>query len=184
MVELMPRARVIPVAAPAPRSVTILGATGSIGASTVDLLKRHRDRYRVEAISAKRNARALARIARELDARFAAIADEDAYADLKEDLAGTAIEAGAGRAAVLVGAHRVGRTVPYLVQGGDPSRHARAGAQAPELVDGPQGHDRFGHADEQGPRAGGGASLVRHGIGADRGAGASAVGGSWAGRVS
>jgi 1-deoxy-D-xylulose-5-phosphate reductoisomerase len=117
MVELMPRARVIPVAAPAPRSVTILGATGSIGASTVDLLKRHRDRYRVEAISAKRNARALARIARELDARFAAIADEDAYADLKEDLAGTGIEAGAGRAAVLEAAQRPADWVMAAIAG-------------------------------------------------------------------
>ena len=117
MVELMPRARVSPVAAPAPRAVTILGATGSIGASTIDLLKRHRARYRVEAISAKRNARALARIARELDARFAAVADEDAYADLKDDLAGTGIEAGAGRAAMLEAAQRPADWVMAAIAG-------------------------------------------------------------------
>src|ERR1700680_3089215 len=101
MVESVPRARTAPVAMAAPRSVTILGATGSIGASTIDLLKRNRSRYRVEAVSANRNGRALARIARELDARFAAVADEDAYRDLKEGLAGSAIEAAAGPSAMI-----------------------------------------------------------------------------------
>ncbi len=51
------------------RSITILGATGSIGASTVDLIKRNRDRYRVEAVTAGRNAAALAKVAREVGAR-------------------------------------------------------------------------------------------------------------------
>ena len=93
MIESVPRARTAPVAIAAPRSVTILGATGSIGASTIDLLKRGSSRYRVEAVSANRNGRALARIARDLDARFAAVADNGAYRDLKEDLAGSGIEA-------------------------------------------------------------------------------------------
>ena len=48
------------------RSVTLLGATGSIGSSTVDLLKRGNGRYRVEAVTANRNAAALAQLAREL----------------------------------------------------------------------------------------------------------------------
>ncbi len=51
------------------RTVTLLGATGSIGASTIDLLKRQRERYRVEAVSAHRSAAALAALARELGAR-------------------------------------------------------------------------------------------------------------------
>ena len=55
------------------RTVTLLGATGSIGASTVDLLKRERERYRVEAVSANTNAAALAALAREVGARFAAV---------------------------------------------------------------------------------------------------------------
>ena len=50
--------------APAERTVTILGATGSIGASTVDLLKRERNRFRIEALSANKNAAARAAIAR------------------------------------------------------------------------------------------------------------------------
>src|SRR5260370_9882054 len=106
MIESVPRARMTPVAVAAPRSVTILGATGSIGASTIDLLKRNPSRYRVEAVSANRNGRALARIARELDARFAAVADESAYRDLKEDLAGSGIEAAAGPRAMIEAAQR------------------------------------------------------------------------------
>src|SRR5256885_14439840 len=89
-------------AGPAPeRSVTILGATGSIGASTIDLIKRERSRYRVEALSANTNATALAALARELNARFAAIADPSAYAELKSALAGSGIAAGAGASALV-----------------------------------------------------------------------------------
>jgi len=87
---------------PAPeRSVTILGATGSIGASTIDLIKRERSRYRVEALSANTNATALAALARELNARFAAIADPTAYHELKSALAGSGIVAGAGESALV-----------------------------------------------------------------------------------
>src|SRR2546428_8376826 len=70
-------------AGPAPeRSVTILGATGSIGASTIDLIKRERSRYRVEALSGNTNASALAALARGLNARFAALAGPSAYDQL------------------------------------------------------------------------------------------------------
>ena len=85
----------------AERSISILGATGSIGASTIDLLKREPSRYRVEALAANRNGAALAACARELNARFAAVADPAAYAELKEGLAGSGIQAGAGEAAVI-----------------------------------------------------------------------------------
>ncbi len=101
----------------APRSVTILGATGSIGASTIDLLKRNPSRYRIEAVSANRNGRALARIARELDARFAAVAHDGAYADLKEDLAGSGIEAAAGPAAMIEAARRPADWVMAAIAG-------------------------------------------------------------------
>jgi 1-deoxy-D-xylulose-5-phosphate reductoisomerase len=101
----------------APRSVTILGATGSIGTSTIDLLKRNRSRYRVEAVSANRNGRALARIARELDARFAAVADEGAYRDLKEGLAGSGIEAAAGPRAMIEAARRPADWVMAAIAG-------------------------------------------------------------------
>src|SRR4029077_19232928 len=64
------------------RRVTILGATGSIGSSTVDLLKRQNGRFTVEALTAHKNAAALAKLARELGARFAAVGDHDAYGNL------------------------------------------------------------------------------------------------------
>jgi 1-deoxy-D-xylulose-5-phosphate reductoisomerase len=117
MIESVPRARTAPVAIAAPRSVTILGATGSIGASTIDLLKRNPSRYRVEAVSANRNGRALARIARELDARFAAVADASAYRDLKEDLAGSGIEAAAGPRAMIEAAQRPADWVMAAIAG-------------------------------------------------------------------
>ena len=61
----------------APRTISILGATGSIGTSTLDLLVRQRDRYRVEAVTAQRNVEALAKTAIALGARFAAVAEPD-----------------------------------------------------------------------------------------------------------
>jgi 1-deoxy-D-xylulose-5-phosphate reductoisomerase len=96
--------RVVP--ASGERSVTLLGATGSVGASTVDLLKRERRRYRVEAVCANKNAAALAALARELDVRFAAVSDLAAYAELKEALSGSGIEAGAGESALIEAAQR------------------------------------------------------------------------------
>ena len=99
------------------RSISILGATGSIGASTVDLLKRHRERFRVEAVSAKNSARALAELARDLGASFAAVADETAYRELKEGLAGTRVEAAAGPSAMLEAALRPADWVMAAIAG-------------------------------------------------------------------
>src|SRR3989441_4840991 len=90
----------------AERTVTLLGATGSIGASTVDLLKRERKRFRVEAVCANKSAAALGALARELGARFAAVADPAAYGDLKAALAGSGIEAAAGESALIEAAER------------------------------------------------------------------------------
>jgi 1-deoxy-D-xylulose-5-phosphate reductoisomerase len=105
-------------AGPAPeRSVTILGATGSIGASTIDLIKRERSRYRVEALSANTNATALAALARELNARFAAIADPSAYDELKSALAGSGIAAGAGESALIEAAARPAQWVIGAITG-------------------------------------------------------------------
>ena len=62
-------------AAAAVRTVTVLGATGSIGDSTMDLLRGARERYSVEALTANSNVQALAKLAKEFKARFAAVAD-------------------------------------------------------------------------------------------------------------
>src|ERR1700737_1471536 len=64
-------------AASAMRTVTVLGATGSIGDSTMDLLRTARDRYRVEALTANTNVQGLAKLAKEFGARFAAVAGPD-----------------------------------------------------------------------------------------------------------
>jgi len=104
-------------AASAVRAVTVLGATGSIGDSTMDLLRASRDRYRVEALTANNNVEALAKLAREFDARFVAIGDANRLADLKAALAGTGTECGAGESAVIEAASRPADWVMAAVSG-------------------------------------------------------------------
>jgi 1-deoxy-D-xylulose-5-phosphate reductoisomerase len=113
----VPRLRMQSSAIPAERAVTLLGATGSIGTSTIDLLKRDRQRYRVEAVTAHRNASALARVARDIGARYAAVADPDAYGELKAALAGSGIESGAGEAALMEAAQRPAEWIMAAISG-------------------------------------------------------------------
>ncbi len=115
--SLSSRARATPIPAAVVRSITILGATGSIGASTIDLIKREPPRYRVEAISARRNAGALAKIAREVGARLAVVADPDFYGELKDALAGSGIEAAAGEEALIEAARRPADWVMAAISG-------------------------------------------------------------------
>src|SRR5437868_14127165 len=93
-------------AASAVRTVTVLGATGSIGDSTMGLLRASRDRYRVEALTGNSNVQGLAKLAKEFGARFAAIADPDRLAELKDAMAGTRTECGAGESAIIEEASR------------------------------------------------------------------------------
>ncbi len=90
-----------PAAAADVRRITILGATGSIGMSTLDVIAARPDAYAVEAVTAKTNAAKLAAIALKAGARRAVIADPAAYRDLKDALAGSGIDAAAGDAAVV-----------------------------------------------------------------------------------
>jgi len=101
----------------APRHVTILGATGSIGSSTVDLLKRQNGRFKVAALTAHRNGVALAKLARELGASFAAVADHDAYRELKSELSGSGIEAASGSDSVAEAARRPAEWVIGAITG-------------------------------------------------------------------
>ena len=78
------------------RRIAILGATGSIGKSTLDLVERNPDRFTVCAVSAGTNVEALADIARRTRASLAVIADESCLTDLRELLAGTDCRAAAG----------------------------------------------------------------------------------------
>jgi 1-deoxy-D-xylulose-5-phosphate reductoisomerase len=82
------------------RTISILGATGSIGASTLDLIRRERDQWRVVALTAHSNAVELAKLAREFSAEIAVISDEARLSDLREALAGTQIETAGGLAAL------------------------------------------------------------------------------------
>ncbi|QZP07347.1 1-deoxy-D-xylulose-5-phosphate reductoisomerase [Caenibius sp. WL] len=78
------------------RTISILGATGSIGASTLDLIRRNRDAWRVVALTANGNAAELARLAREFGVEMAVVADETRLPELREALAGSGIAAAGG----------------------------------------------------------------------------------------
>lgn len=88
----------------APRNVTILGSTGSVGVNTVELIELHnREKpgtYRVVALTANTNVKDLADQARRLKPAFVAIADPDKFTELKQALFGSDIEIGAGPQAV------------------------------------------------------------------------------------
>ncbi len=100
-----------------PRRVTILGSTGSVGQSTVDLIARNPAFYRVEALVARTSVELLADQARRLRARLAVVADASRYGALKEALAGTSIEAAAGAEAVCEAAARPAEWVMAAIVG-------------------------------------------------------------------
>lgn len=100
-----------------PRRLVVLGATGSIGRSTADVIAGSPGSFEVEAVAGGRDGAALARMAIELGARFAAVADEAGYAALKEGLSGHAIEAAAGPQAVVEAAIRPADLVVAAVSG-------------------------------------------------------------------
>lgn len=77
--------------------VSILGATGSIGASTLELLRANAARFEVAALAARREVARLAALAREFNAKLAVVAEPECYGALKEALAGSGIEVAAGR---------------------------------------------------------------------------------------
>ena len=96
------------------RRITILGATGSIGQSTLDLVARQPEEFAVEALTAHRNVELLIRQALETDARLAAIGDPALYGALKDGLAGTGIAAAAGPEAI---AEAAARPVDWVMAG-------------------------------------------------------------------
>ena len=83
------------------RTVTILGATGSVGTSTLDLVERSSDRFRVRALTANCDAANLAAAARRTHAELAVVADERCLPELRDALAGSSTRAEGGRAAVI-----------------------------------------------------------------------------------
>lgn len=99
------------------RSLTILGATGSVGRSTVEVIESQPGEFVVEAVVGGRDAQALAETARRLGARFAALADEGGGAALKEALSGSGIASGAGLSAVIEAAERESDIVLAAISG-------------------------------------------------------------------
>ena len=82
------------------KSVTILGATGSVGTSTLDLVEREPDRFRVVALTANCDVARLAAAAIRTRAEFAVVADEQCLRELQAALAGTGVRAGGGADAI------------------------------------------------------------------------------------
>jgi 1-deoxy-D-xylulose-5-phosphate reductoisomerase len=83
------------------RSVTILGATGSVGRSTLDLIERNRERFEIVALTARRDIDGLIELATRFRPQCAVIGDEAHLDRLRDALAGTGVEATAGEEAIV-----------------------------------------------------------------------------------
>lgn len=99
------------------RRVTILGSTGSVGRSTVDLIAREPERFPVEALTAQSNVALLADQALSLKAKLAVIGDETLLPELRQRLAGSGIETAAGAGAIVEAADRPAELVMAAIVG-------------------------------------------------------------------
>jgi 1-deoxy-D-xylulose-5-phosphate reductoisomerase len=88
------------------RSVSILGATGSVGSSTLDLILKAKDQFEVVALTAQRDVSGLTRAVKATEAKLAVIGDAALYQELKTALAGTDTEIAAGADAIVEAATR------------------------------------------------------------------------------
>jgi len=116
------------------RKIAILGATGSIGKSTLDLVERLPERFEVVAVTAATNAEALAAIARRTNAKLAVIADETRLRDLQELLVGTRCRATAGESALLEAAVGEAELVIAAIVGCAGLRPVMAAVEAGRVV--------------------------------------------------
>ena len=117
-----------------PRTVTVLGATGSVGCNTVDLLARNRERFRVVALTANSNVALLAEQARLLEAKFAIIGDPDKRDDLRDALQGTTVEVMAGGAAIIEAASQPADIVVAAIVGAAGLRPTLAASRQGSIV--------------------------------------------------
>ena len=83
------------------RRLSLFGATGSVGQSTLDLVRRDGEAWTIEVLSANSDVAELAKLAKEFRPAVAVIADAARYGELAEALAGTGIEAAAGADALI-----------------------------------------------------------------------------------
>jgi len=97
------------------RTITVLGATGSVGTSTLDLVERAPDRFRVRALTANNDVAGLAAAAIRTEAELAVIADPACLPALETALAGTGIHVAGGRAAVIEAAVGADLTMAAIV---------------------------------------------------------------------
>lgn len=88
------------------KRVSILGATGSVGQSTLDLIERNREDFEVVALTAFQDVAGLAKLAKKFDAKFAAIGDPKRSDALTDALAGTDIATASGPEAICDAASR------------------------------------------------------------------------------
>ena len=150
------------------KAVTILGATGSVGTSTLDIIRRAPDLFRVAAVTAQTNAAKLAEIAIEHRAELAVIGDEACYAELRDRLAGSGIKAAAGVSGLITAAEHPADCVVAAITG--------AAGLAPTLAAARLGPDwhwrtrnarrsrRHLHGDREGPGNGAGADRPEHSV--------------------
>jgi 1-deoxy-D-xylulose-5-phosphate reductoisomerase len=106
--------KIAPAPAEAVQRISILGSTGSIGRNTLDIVARNRERFVVEALTAHRDVQRLIEQSLSHRPRVAVIGDAGLYAQLRERLAGSGVEAAAGPEAVLEAA---GRPVDWVMAG-------------------------------------------------------------------
>ncbi|MCX7834478.1 MAG: 1-deoxy-D-xylulose-5-phosphate reductoisomerase [bacterium] len=83
------------------KRIVLLGATGSIGQSTIDVVENHRQHLQISTVVAKTNVLKLAQIAIKTNATFAIIEDETKYQELKTLLNNSKIQTAAGKSAIL-----------------------------------------------------------------------------------
>jgi 1-deoxy-D-xylulose-5-phosphate reductoisomerase len=104
-------------AAASPKRISVLGATGSVGKSTLDLIGRNTSLFEIVALTANHNVEALAELAIRHRAGFAVVADKRRYGALKQCLSGSGVEVGAGDAALVEAATRTADCVVAGIMG-------------------------------------------------------------------
>ena len=116
------------------RKISILGATGSIGKSTLDLVERNPERFEVVAVSAATSVEALADAARRTGAKLAVIADEAKLPQLRDRLAGTDCRTEAGEAGLIAAASDEAELVIAAIVGCAGLRSVMAAVDAGKTV--------------------------------------------------
>jgi len=121
------------------RRLTVLGSTGSIGVSTLDVVAHARacygaDAFPIEALTAQSNTAVLAAQARRFHPRLVVVADEDCYPDLKQALTGEDVEIAAGREAVTAAAARPSDVVMVAIVGAAALRPVLAAARRGAVI--------------------------------------------------